>query len=54
MVASTTSGVLFVHSAPRVLAPHIEWAVGSAMGAPVSLERTDQPVLDGTLRAEYT
>ena len=54
MVASTTSGVLFVHSAPRALAPHIEWAVGSAVGAPVSLEWTNQPVLDGTLRAEYT
>lgn len=54
MVAPTVSGVLFVHSAPRALAPHIEWALGSALGSPVALEWVDQPVLPGSLRAEYT
>ncbi|RAE94112.1 DUF3145 domain-containing protein, partial [Burkholderia multivorans] len=28
-----TQGVLFVHSAPRALCPHIEWAAGGAIGA---------------------
>ncbi|MDN5818786.1 MAG: DUF3145 domain-containing protein, partial [Yaniella sp.] len=26
-------GVLYVHSAPAALCPHIEWAVGAALGA---------------------
>ena len=30
-----TRGVLFVHSAPSALCPHIEWAVGGVLGAPV-------------------
>lgn len=54
MVAPTASGVLFVHSAPRALTPHIEWALGHALGFPVSLDWTDQPVLSGCLRTEYT
>lgn len=54
MVAPTASGVLFVHCAPRALTPHIEWAVGSALGQPVSLDWVEQPVLPGSLRAEYT
>lgn len=54
MVAPTVSGVLFVHSAPRALAPHIEWALGSALGTQITLEWVDQPVLPGSLRAEYT
>lgn len=53
-MAPTTSGVLFVHSAPRALAPHVEWALGTALGSPVTLEWVEQPILPGTLRAEYT
>jgi len=54
MVAPMTSGVLFVHSAPRALAPHIEWALGAALGVPITLDWSEQPVLPGALRAEYT
>jgi len=54
VLSSSTSGVLFVHSSPRALAPHIEWSIGSALGTPVNLDWTDQPVLPGTLRAEFT
>jgi hypothetical protein len=49
-----TSGVVFVHCAPRALAPHVEWALRSALGGPVTLEWVEQPVLPGTLRAELT
>ncbi len=52
MAAAFTSGVLFVHSAPRALCPHVEWAVGSVLGKPVSLQWIPQPVLDGMLRTE--
>jgi len=50
---STTRGVLFVHSAPSALCPHIEWAVGGAFGMPVHLEWAAQPVERSTYRAEY-
>lgn len=45
-------GVLFVHSAPRALCPHLEWAIGSALGYPVNCRWEDQPVLPGTFRAD--
>lgn len=54
MVTDLVSGVLFVHSAPRALIPHIEWAVGSALGRPAQLDWVDQPVLPGSLRTEFT
>jgi len=50
---STTRGVLYVHSAPSALCPHVEWAVGGAFGMPVHLTWTAQPVERSTYRAEY-
>lgn len=51
---STTHGVLFVHSAPSALGPHIEWAVGGVLGAAVSLDWVPQPAQAGTYRAELS
>ncbi|TQL67803.1 uncharacterized protein DUF3145 [Nocardioides albertanoniae] len=45
-------GVVFVHSAPSALCPHIEWAVAGVLGVPVSLDWTPQPAQAGTYRAE--
>src|SRR5699024_12128651 len=39
---SKTRGVLYVHSAPGALCPHVEWAVGGVLGVPVRLEWTAQ------------
>lgn len=50
---STTRGVLYVHSAPSALCPHVEWAVGGALGAPAPLQWSPQPVERATYRAEY-
>lgn len=47
-----TQGVLFVHSAPRALCPHIEWAAGGALGAQAKFDWSDQPAAPGLLRAE--
>ena len=47
-----TSGVLFVHSCPPALCPHVEWAVASELGTRVSLSWTAQPAEPGVLRAE--
>jgi len=52
MTTTRARGVLFVHSSPRALCPHLEWAIGSALGYPVNCRWEDQPVLPGTLRAE--
>ena len=46
-------GVLYVHSAPRALCPHIEWAAGRAIGRPVSFDWSEQPALTNAQRAEF-
>lgn len=51
---AATRGLLFVHSAPSALCPHIEWAVGGVLGRAVSLEWTPQPAQAGTYRAELS
>ena len=53
MSTHVTRGVLFVHSAPRALCPHLEWAAGKALGHAVNFSWVEQPVLPGTLRTEY-
>jgi hypothetical protein len=52
--SSTTRGVVFVHSTPRALTAHIEWAIGGLLGTPVNLDWIDQPVAPGTLRSEMS
>lgn len=49
-----TRGVVYVHSAPPALCPHVEWAVGAALDGRVTLEWTPQPASPGTLRAELS
>ncbi|HET7385053.1 MAG TPA: DUF3145 domain-containing protein [Nocardioidaceae bacterium] len=51
---AATRGVLYVHSAPSALCPHIEWATGGVLGLPVSLEWIPQPAQAGTYRAEFS
>ena len=46
-------GVLYVHSAPRALCPHVEWAAGRALGRAVNFDWSEQPVLNGAQRAEF-
>jgi Protein of unknown function (DUF3145) len=50
----TTRGVLYVHSAPSALCPHLEWAVGGVLGAAVDLEWSPQPAQAGAYRAELS
>jgi hypothetical protein len=44
--------VLYVHSCPPALCPHVEWAAAGVLGVPVSLTWTAQPAAPGSLRAE--
>lgn len=49
-----TRGVLFVHSAPSALCPHIEWAVAGVLGTSINLEWTPQHAQTGAQRAELS
>jgi hypothetical protein len=51
---TATRGVLYVHSAPSALCPHIEWAAGGVLGNAVSLDWTPQAAQAGTYRAELS
>ncbi len=53
MATPLARGVIFIHSAPRALCPHLEWAVGRALGRAVNFDWDDQPVLSGSRRAEF-
>ncbi|MFF3259796.1 DUF3145 domain-containing protein [Streptomyces sp. NPDC002932] len=50
----TTRGVLYVHSAPRALCPHVEWAVAGVLGVRVQLDWIRQPAAPGTWRSEFS
>lgn len=51
---AATRGVLYVHSAPSALCPHVEWAAGGVLGVSISLDWTPQPAQAGTYRAEFS
>jgi len=51
---STTRGVLYIHSAPSAVCPHIEWAVGGVFGVPVRLDWIPQPIERACYRTEYS
>ncbi|HVK44635.1 MAG TPA: DUF3145 domain-containing protein [Micropruina sp.] len=50
---ATTHGVVQIHSAPSALCPHVEWAVGGAIGVPVQLDWSRQPAQRSSYRAAY-
>lgn len=52
--SATTRGMVYVHSTPSALCPHIEWAVGGVLNAAVSMEWIEQPAQPGTYRAELS
>jgi Protein of unknown function (DUF3145) len=54
LAMSTTRGVLYVHSAPSALCPHIEWAVGGVFGMPVRVDWIVQPIERACYRTEYS
>lgn len=49
-----TRGVVYVHSAPPALCPHVEWAVGGVLAVRVTLDWTPQPAAPGAVRAELS
>ncbi|MBP2435629.1 DUF3145 domain-containing protein [Microbacterium amylolyticum] len=53
MATSLARGVVFIHSAPKALCPHLEWAVGRSIRRAVNFSWQDQPALAGARRAEF-
>ena len=53
-MSGSTRGVLFVHSAPRALCPHVEWATSAVLGARPIVDWTVQPAAPGTMRTEIS
>jgi hypothetical protein len=50
----STRGVVYVHSSPAAVCPHVEWAISGTLGTRVTLHWTAQPAAQGQLRAECT
>lgn len=51
---STVRGVIYIHSAPAALCPHIEWALARVLGNPMALAWSPQPAEFGMRRADTT
>ncbi len=49
--ADATSGVVYIHSSPVALCPHVEWALSDALDSRANLEWSAQPSSDGQMRA---
>ncbi len=49
-----TRGVVFIHSTPAALCPHITWALESLLGTRVHLDWTTQPAGANLMRTELS
>lgn len=50
----TTRGVVYVHSAPSALCPHVEWAMAGVLGMRVKLDWTVQAAAPSMWRSEHS
>lgn len=48
----STSGIIFVHSSPSAVCPHVEWAIAGVLQTKASLLWAAQAAAPGQLRAE--
>lgn len=49
-----TRGVLYVHSAPSALCPHVEWAASGVLSRQIDAHWVPQPVESGSYRTEVS
>lgn len=47
-------GMIFIHSTPAALCPHIEWAIGAVLGQALDMPWTHQPAQPGARRVEVS
>ena len=53
MPRATSRGVVFVHSTPKALCPHITWALEAVLGTALSPDWIAQPAAPGLVRTEF-
>ena len=51
---NATRGVVFIHSTPTALCPHITWALETVLGQPLHLDWTIQPAGPRMVRTEVS
>jgi hypothetical protein len=49
-----TRGVVFIHSTPTALCPHIAWALEGVLDTRIHLDWTPQPLAPGLMRTEFS
>ena len=54
MTGISAQGTVIIHSAPRALVSHVEWAIGRLLGGPINVRWTPQPLSPGSFRTEYS
>jgi len=54
MPRTLTRGVVYVHSTPNALCPHVIWAVEGVLGTRVTVDWTGQPAAPGLVRTELS
>jgi hypothetical protein len=54
MPRTATRGVVYIHSTPKALCPHIIWALEGVLGAGVTVQWTEQPAAPGLVRTELS
>jgi len=52
VVVPALRGMVYIHSCPRALMRHVEWAIANCLGSSARIQWTDQPVQPGSHRAE--
>ena len=50
--SGTARGVVFIHSCPRAVTPHVEWSLARVFGTTIAIDWTEQPIAPTTCRAE--
>ncbi len=50
----STRGVIYVHSSPPAVCPHVEWAISGTLDTRVVVQWSPQPAAPGQLRADCT
>jgi hypothetical protein len=51
---SVTRAVAWIHAVPTAMCPHVEWAIARAVGEPLRLDWSPQPLLPRHQRAEIS
>ncbi len=54
MPRTVTRGVVYVHSTPKALCPHVLWAVENILGGRVTVDWTPQPAAPAFVRTELS